>query len=725
MNLATPSVSALCLDRLLRPRSIAVAGASDTPGSFGESVLSNLERARFAGDLHLINPKRSQLRGRVCLSSVDELPQGVDCAVLAIPGSAVVEVVEACARRNVSAAIVFSAGFAESGPEGIAAQQRLAQIARTHSMAIEGPNCLGMVNYVEGVPLTFVGTHFDRRFQSPGVAVLSQSGALAAVLGVNLFHHDLPISYSISTGNEAVCGVEDFVEYLLEDKHTQVVAMIVEQFRQPRRFLELAARARELGKHIVLLHPGSSAAARESAATHTGAMAGDYQTMRVKVAHAGVAVVDTLEELGDVAQLMLRRPMLPRGGAAVFTESGAFKGLTLDLCERLDLNLPAFSEETSAELRRALPAFIQPTNPLDLTAHGLVDPDLYRRTLLPVLADAGVGSVVMTIILTDEATCNLKFPPILSAIRSISPTKPLIFAALDEGAQAPPHYVEELRSLGVPFYPSPERALRAVARLTQFSATEVGCEPVLDKEPLRFQEGAGVIPEYRSKQLLSRWGIPVPAGELARSLEEAGSIAARIGFPVALKAQALELTHKTEAGGVILNIADRDALAEAWHRMHRSVAQSRPNLTLDGALVERMGEPGVELIVGARNDPDWGPVILIGFGGILAEALRDVRLLPPGLSLSAITAELNKLKCSTLLRGFRGSPPLDVEAAARIVSRLGELMIAAPDIREIDINPVVVYPEASGAVALDAVILLNVAQPAHSQSSSTSIGSPT
>jgi acetate---CoA ligase (ADP-forming) len=712
MNPSDPRVSRVStqsLDRLLRPRSVAVVGASDTPGSFGESLLSNLERAGFAGDLHLINPKRLQLRGRVCLPSIDELPPGVDCAVLSIPGSAVVDAVEACARRSVGAVVVFSAGFAESGPKGAAAQQKIAEIARAHSMAIEGPNCLGMVNYVEGIPLTFVGTHLGHPLQSPGVAVLSQSGALAAVLGVDLIHHGLPISYSVSTGNEAVCGVEDFIEYLLEDKNTQVFAMIVEQFRQPGRFLQLALRARELGKRIVLLHPGSSAAARESAATHTGALAGDYQTMRAKVTHAGVVVVDTLQELVDVAQLLFRCSTLPRGGAAVFTESGAFKALTLDLCERFELELPVFSDQTMTELRSALPAFIQPTNPIDLSAHGLVDPDLYRRTLLPVISDTSVGSVVVTLIHTDEATCNLKYPPLLSAIRALALTKPLMFAALDEGAPPPPHFLEELRSLGVPFYPSTERALRALARLTHFSAMEIGPEPLLAKEPIHFSEGPGVIPEYRSKQLLSQWGVPVPAGELARSLEEASAIAERIGFPVAIKAQALELTHKTEAGGVMLNLANLDDLAEGWEELHRRVAQSRPDLKLEGVLVEQMGKAGVELIIGARNDPDWGPIILIGFGGILAEALRDVRLLPPGLSLDAIAAEFGKLKCSNLLGGFRGSPPLDLEAATKIVSKLGELMISAPDIREIEINPLVVYPAGEGAMALDAVMLVNPA----------------
>lgn len=328
------------LGRLLRPRSIALIGASATPGSLGEGVLSNLERAHFAGDIYLVNPKRVEIRGRQCVASIDALPEGIDCAVLAIPRDGVLDAATACARRKVGSLIIFAAGFAESGELGRVEQEKLAQIARQHRMVIQGPNCLGMVNYGDGVPLTFVVTQTEAAFPWPGVAVVSQSGAMAAVLGVNLHHHGLQISYSVSTGNEAANGVEDFVEHLLEDERTRILTMVVEQFRQPRRFLELAARARALGKYIVLLHPGSSSAARASAATHTGAMAANYQVMRTKVLHAGVVLADTLEELVDLTHLLIRCPSLPRCGAAILTESGAFKALTLDLCERIGLNLP-------------------------------------------------------------------------------------------------------------------------------------------------------------------------------------------------------------------------------------------------------------------------------------------------------------------------------------------------------------------------------------------------
>jgi acyl-CoA synthetase (NDP forming) len=705
-SIATKPNLLASLNRLMRPRSVALVGASATPGSFGQSVLANLERAGYAGQIHLINPKRATIGDWPCIASADQLPEGVDCAVLAIPRAGVLETLAACARRKVGSAVIFSAGFAETGAKGREEQVELSRIAGASGMIVLGPNCLGMINYVDGIPLTFISTASARRETKEGIALVSQSGAMATVLGVSLAARGLDLTFSVSTGNEAANSVEDFVEYLLEDEHTRVLTMIVEQFRHPQRFLELARKFAERGKFIVLLHPGRSSAGRASAATHTGALAADYQVMRTKVAQTGVVLVDTLQELEDVSELLLRWRRMPQGGAAVLTESGAFKALTLDFCEAISLDLPSLSPSTADALRQALPAFIPPANPLDITAHALVDPDLYRRTFPALLTEERIGSILLAIILTDKATSGLKFPLILDVIRTLKPEKPVIFAGMDEGADIEQHYVEDLRSLGVPFFPSPERALRALAAVTNSAASSrQTAAPVFvgiaNLEPLE----SGVIPEYRSKEVLARAGIPTPRGALARTLEQARSIAAEIGFPVVVKAQAAQLSHKSDVGGVVLNLHNPDDLATGWERLHGDVGRAMPDLVLDGVLVERMGQRGTELIVGARNDPEWGPVLLVGFGGVLAEAMHDLRLLAPDLGIDAVVAELNALKCSALLRGFRGSPPLDVRAAAEIVCRLGALVCAMPGIREVDINPVVVYPEGEGAIALDALIV--------------------
>ena len=694
------------LDRLIRPRSVAVVGASDKPGALGASVIANLDRAGFSGSLHLINPNRDEIGGRPCLKTIDDLPSGVDVAVLAIPRVGVLDAVRRLAEREVGAAIIFSAGFAEGGEQGLADQREIARIAATSGMVIEGPNCLGLINFVDDIPLTFVEMP-KQTVPAKGVAIVSQSGAMAAVVAMPLMASGLGLTYSVSTGNEAASGVEDYVDWLVDDPHTNVIAMIVEQFRNPRRFLTAAARARAAGKTIVLLHPGKSSAARESAATHTGAMAGDYQVMRLLVARAGVIFAETLEELGDIVEIVQRCPTLPAGGPAIMGESGAFKALMLDLAEAVELPLPVIGDADSPALRAALPPFVGVTNPLDLTAQGLVDPDMYTRTLHALLGDARFSSILVGLIQTDRGTCDIKFPPVLRGVTGERLPKPVVVAGLDQGATGMDDYVSALRAAGVPYFPSSERALRALARLTVARDVASASSDAAAIELPGLAAMGGIVPEYRAKLLLSEAGLPFPRGRLAVSAEEAQDAADALGYPVVLKAQAADLPHKSDAGGVILGLGDRAAVAAAWDQLHANVATARPGLQLDGALVEAMGARGVELIVGARNDPDWGPVLLAGLGGVQAELLQDVRLLPHDLPEADIVAELNRLRSAALLNGFRGAPPCDVEAAASLIAKLGRVMAGEPRIAEIDLNPVILLPRGQGVVVLDALIRLS------------------
>ena len=404
------------IERLLRPRSIAIVGASPTPGSLGNGVLGNLARFGFRGEVHLVNPGRAEIDGKPCFKTPADLPEGVDCVVLAIPGKGVIDAARQCATRGVGGLIVFGAGFAEAGDEGRAAQAELAKIARDAGMALEGPNCLGMVNFVDGVCLTF-GVAQPRPVKGPGLAIASQSGAMATVLRAALHARDIDVTYTISTGNEAVNGLEDFLEFIIEEPNTQVIALVAEQMRDPRRFLERAARARSLGKTIVLLHPGRGQAARESAQTHTGALAGDWEVMRAVASHAGACVVETLEELIDVSEMLLRCPTLGPGGVALITDSGAFKGMTLDYCEDIGLSLPQPGDAASSVIGALAPGLIFSVNPIDLTAQALVDPELYKKTLRPLLDDDRYAAIVFAVIISSPVIARRKNQQIIDAIR--------------------------------------------------------------------------------------------------------------------------------------------------------------------------------------------------------------------------------------------------------------------------------------------------------------------
>jgi acetate---CoA ligase (ADP-forming) len=351
------------------------------------------------------------------------------------------------------------------------------------------------------------------------------------------------------------------------------------------------------------------------------------------------------------------------------------------------------------------PAFVPVSNPVDLTAQALIDPDLYRRALSALLQDDRFGSVIFGIIQTDAKTCQLKFPAIIAAVAQLQPQKPVIFAGLDDGAEVPAHFIAQLRALNVPYFPSADRVYRAMAYWCRAAHRDTA---VGTAQPTRLptRPPRGILAEYRAKELLAPLGIRFPVGRMAKTLAQAQAAAAEIGMPVALKAQSNDLPHKSDAGGVELGLSDAASIAEAWNRLHSNIARHRPGLELDGVLVERMSARGAELIVGGRNDPEWGPIVLAGFGGVQAEILHDVRLMAADLTLEGYARELQLLKSAPLLRGFRGSPPLDIAAVAEIIARIAALLRGEPDIREIDLNPVIVYAKTGGAVALDALLVV-------------------
>ncbi len=696
------------IDRLLRPRSVAVIGASDRKGALGATLLNNLVQYEFAGDIYPVNPKRDELLGLKVYHDVSELPEGIDCAVLAIPRPFVLDTVRQLAQRGCGAVVIYSAGFSEAGEEGMRDQLELAAIAAEHGMVIEGPNCLGCTNYVERVPLTFVETNMQTPAKGTrAVGIASQSGALAAVLATALHPRGLYVSTSVSTGNEAASGVEDYVEWLVDDEDTHVIAMYVESLRRPQAFVAAARRARAAGKPIVMLHPGKSNKAQESAATHTGAMAGDYALMKTKLAREGVIFADTLEELADITEIALRCKALPGAAMAVLGESGALRGLAFDIAEDIGLDLIHLDDDNSPALRAILPDFVPVSNPTDITALGLSEPEIYTKVLTALLEDERIGSVVASIIQSDPITSGIKFPHIVKVLEDGAFPKPLVFAGVDEGATVPEEYIEGLRKVGIPWFPSTERAYRAIARLADLAKRDLedrSGEPIAAPG---LDAVSGVTPEYKAKELLRPLGIAFPESRFASNAQAAVDAAEAIGYPVAMKAQAAALGHKSDAGGVILNLKSADEVREAFDRMYASVEAYDRSIALDGVLIEKMGKMGVEMIVGAKNDPEWGPVVLAGFGGVTAEILKDVKLFVPEMDAAAVEKGLLELKQAAILKGYRGSPALDVPALAELIVRIGRIMAGNPSIREIDLNPVIIHPKGEGVAALDALMLVD------------------
>ncbi len=683
--------------RFLRPQSIAIVGMSARAGSAGQVILQSLKLNKFTGVIHLVGRSSEAIDGRPVLKSADELPEGVDLAVFTLPAAAVPAAIEACARRKVGSAMIFAAGFAEVGDQ--AAQDAVAETARAAGLAIVGPNCLGVTNNVDGVWLHMLYAREAKRGVTEGVALVGQSGGLLGHFQRAADGSGVPLSYVISTGNEAGLESSDFLEFLADDPSTRVISLYCEQIRRPAHFLSACRRARAAGKPVVLMQAGRGAKARKAAQSHTGALIGDFATIRTQVEDAGAIVVSTIDEMMDLVAILARYPVPPTKGPGILTASGAYVGLTDDFAEELGLDLPTLNDATLNKVAAVLPAYGNYGNPLDVTAGFAAD--ALPAAVKALIDDPNVGMLFISFPISYAAV-----PRAFNKGMADS-DKPKVLVALGDTWMLAPDIMEAVSESPAVFSRSSDRMLRAIALYTRYgrslARTRVAAEPL--PFPGVPKLGKGAQPEWFGKQVLAASGIHVPDGALARSLDEALAVAARVGYPVVLKAQAAALTHKTEAGGVMLNLADDAALRAAWTQMQQNVARIAPGVKLDGCLVERMAEKGLELMIGAKRDPEWGTVLLIGLGGVWVEALGDVRCLPVDADEAQIFAALKELRAAKLLAGFRGAPPADVAAVAQAVLALGRLMRTAPEIIEIDINPLTVLAKGQGAMALDALIV--------------------
>ncbi|MGD0421803.1 MAG: acetate--CoA ligase family protein [Xanthobacteraceae bacterium] len=712
-----PRTSASTISLIMRPRSVAIIGMSAKPGSAGRVVLELLDNNKFNGPVHLVGRSTADIGGRKVLANIGELPQDLDLAVFTLPAAAVREAVEGCVRRKVKAAVIFASGFAEVGSDGTGEQDRIAEIARAGGLALVGPNCLGFMNFVDGFAAVFFSPQPTPRLPDGtrgAVAIVAQSGGLGSHLQGGLDARGVPVSCWISTGNEAGLGLADFIQYLLDDPVTQVIALYAEDIRRPQEFLDVAGEALRRGKPIVMMHPGRGARAKEAARSHTGALTGDHAVMRTLVEHAGVVVVDTLDELMDVSEVLARFPKPSKGDLGILTFSGAFCGIAHDFCEDIGVHVPPLSPDTLAYLTPILPVFLPPKNPLDLGTQTIWQPELLQICVEALLRDPVIGGLAISIPGTSPRHAIIYIDSIVAASKTSA--KPVALAILGDASPLSPEFVTIARKNNVVLSRSSDRTLRAMGKvigygnrnsaLAERKVTPAGSASIPELGP-------GAQPEWLGKKVLAALGIQVPAGELARSAEAAVGIANRVGYPVAMKAQAAELTHKTEAGGVVLGVADADAVRKTWAALGANVERAQPGLKLDGVLVEAMSPHGLELVVGARRDPRWGPVLMLGLGGIWVEALGDVRLMAPDLTEDEIAEELGKLKTAKLLHGFRNSPPVDVTAVAAAAAALGRLMRARPDIIEVDVNPLMVHAAGHGATALDALIVTGGREPSH------------
>lgn len=699
------------LTPLIAPRSIAIVGASAQPTSIGGRPLANLRRFGFKGEIHLVSRSQAQIDGIRCVKSVPELPRGIDVALFVIPQSSVEQVLEECIERGVRAVVLFSAGFAETGEEGAKLQARISERARDAGVVLCGPNGLGVVNHRRGTPLTFGWIEPAPVQDRPGVAIISQSGAAGMAMTYAAQSRGIPLAYTISSGNEAALTLNDYLRHALEDPETAVMALFAEQIRDPQTFMSLCDRAVELGKPVVLLKLGRSERAKIAAQSHTGALAGDYARIEANLRARGVIMVDSMDELLDTAGMLARYPVPAAAGVAVMSDSGALVSVALDSAQPLGIDFPHPSPHTYARLRQELPAYVQVSNPVDMTTQGMNDPGLFARVAETLAADPAFGSLALFAMpgAQEHAVARAhSLLPILKALR-----KPVAYAVL--GGDAGIAATKVLQENGISAFRSPDAALKALSYVMHHAAWlqehDAGCtrSGANERREAAARLAPGVMPEYRAKALLAQRGVATPAGSLVTDLAGLRGAARQHGFPLALKVQSPQLMHKTEIGGVVLGQVDLQGLEASYESMLERIMADRPDAVIDGVLVERMAPRGVEIALGVKNDPQWGAMIMVALGGIWIEVLKDRALIPASVDRPMARRALEQLRAFPLLAGARGGAPADIEALVSLIIATRDLVAQHPEIEEMDLNPVLVHPAGQGVTVVDASIVVGPA----------------
>jgi len=686
------------LASLLDPRSVAVIGASRDPSKVGGSVLANLRSAGFAGRIVPVNVRATTVQGLPASPSLRAVDGPVDLAVITVPAAAVLPALKECVAKGVGGAVVISAGFRESGGDGRKREAELREWLRDQPIRVLGPNCLGWIRPSRRLNVTFA----PGMPEAGGIAFVSHSGALAVAILDWARERRMGFSLFASLGNQADVTEADVLEAVTADAETRVIAAYIEGVADGRRFFETLCAAAAV-KPVVLLKAGRSAAGARAVSSHTGALAGSEQAFDAAVKQAGALRAGTVEELFDLARGLVSQP-LPRGRRLLVVTNGGGLGIVATDAAR-DEGLAV--DPLDAAVRERLAAVLPPTaslaNPVDLV--GDADAARYSNALHAI---GGAGADAALVVLTAQAATDALgvARAVIGATRGWSIP---VVGAFVGGARVAPG-VRAFEEAGIPCYPFPEPAVRTLAGMARL-AERRGRRAEPARFPVRVEESKAAVARLRAtghstfgmaelEPVLEGYGIPCAAARPAATPAEAGTVAERLGFPVALKLRSPDITHKTEVGGVRLGLGSAGEVAEAATAMLASVRAARPAARLEGVLVQRMAPPGKELLLGMIRDQQFGPLVVVGFGGIYVEVLKDTaaRLCP--LGADDAHEMLGELRMAPLLKGVRGEPPVDLGALAETICRFAQLAADADDLVELEVNPLVAG--SGGVMAVDA-----------------------
>jgi acetyltransferase len=698
------------LDELFRPASVAVIGASNKPGKVGTALFRNILQAGFRGVVYPVNPSSKSVSGVRCYPSVADLPETPELGVVIVPAAGVADVVDQLGKAGTKGLVIITAGFREIGEAGARLEQEVIRRVAKYGMSLVGPNCFGVINTHPDVCLN--ATFSEDLPPRGNIAFVSQSGALCA--GVLAYGMSERIGFSrfVSVGNRAGIDENDLLYSLGRDPATKVILLYVESLASGRRFLEAAREVTEK-KPVLVIKSGRTPAGEQAAKSHTGSLAQSErdQLYDALFEQSGVLRVDTLRDLLRTAKIFATGLRLEGPRLAILTNSGGPGIVAADAAIRSGLELPPVAPATQATLVHRLPSLSSVSNPLDMTADA--GHEQFREALTALLGAPEVNGALVIATPGGMTTGDAVAHAILDAKATVNkPVVACLFGVTDLSQD-----VRFLEEQGVPAFTFPEEAVQGLGSLARyhawgirprtpvrtFSVDRAAVAAALDRAR---QPGETVLPEYAARSLLTAYGLTFPAVARVQTIDEAVRASDSIGYPIVLKVASPDISHKTEVGGVALGIEDANALRAAWDRMQRSLQTAAPGARIAGFELEAQVRGGREVLIGVQRDPNFGPIVVLGLGGIYVELMRDVTFRLAPVSPLAAQHMVESLKAFPILKGVRGEPPGDLAALEEAVQRASQLAVDLPEVAELDINPLIVRPAGSGVVAVDARVVL-------------------
>jgi len=699
------------LERFFNPGSIAIIGASRDFITISGQPLKHLQSHGYRGKLYPVNPRYPEVAGLKCYPALAEVPETPDLALILVNASRVADMLKQCGAKGVPYVIIFSSGFSEMGGAGVKLQQQLTDIAREFDIGVIGPNCQGMMNVADGVFAGF-GSVFFTDYEPGVVSMVSQSGGFGfSVMNLSSKDGGLPFRQMVTTGNEIGVSTLDFMEYFIRDPHTEIVAGYLEGAKDAWRLPEIGQKALAAGKPILMWKVGNTEQGQKAAASHTANLGGAMALYKAAFRQYGILQVEDLQDLVDYGRAF-RCGKLPSGNRlAIITISGGAGILMTDECINRGMRLAHLAPQTIEKLRGFVPSFGSLGNPVDVTAAIFNDLTLINRTLQAIVDDDGVDCIAMiNASLQGEIAAKIA-AEIVAVARQTD--KPIFLTWSARDVMAPEAYAA-LDAARLPHYKSPVRCGRAMAAVSWYGEAQRRYQERLKEQPLRTEQNeikqtlkskTGDVAEYEAKRVIAAYGIPVAREDLAKSAQEAVAIAKRIGYPVAIKVQSPDISHKTEARAVRINIGSDAELATAYEEILGNARAYKKGARIDGVLVQEMLKDGLEAILGVTNDPLFGPAVMFGLGGIFAEVLKDASFRLAPVTPSVAREMVQEIAGYAVLAGARGRPPADVDALVDAIVRLSALAMDLKDhVAELDINPLFVFAKGCGVKAADALI---------------------